>query len=120
MRVSNYIHPTGMVVYQAGRGAESLRCKIYGEYGGLPPIPFPGDCPNVDACSDMVYQNSTAPDEDGLCPVETGEVLHYKLSIYIDPSYPQVLYLDMPYQTSANLCCVTDHHHWKMDIEGRV
>ena len=44
-------------------------------------VPFPGGCPQVDACKDVSV---------GDCPIETGETFDYKMTMKIESFFPAV------------------------------
>ena len=50
-------------------------------------VPFPGGCPQVDACKDVSV---------GDCPIETGETFDYKMTMKIESFFPAVSIMEVP------------------------
>ena len=91
---------TGQLTFMANKATQSLKCRIFGVIGGVP-IPYPGGCPVVDACSSL---------STGKCPIKVGEKLVYNMEMFIDPIYPAVK-IDGKWtlkdDTDSNFVCFT-------------
>jgi len=69
---------TGKLRFQPTASAETLKCQLYGYIFGAP-IPFPGGCPNTEACNDL---------DTGDCPIEAGEEFIYNMQMKIESYFP--------------------------------
>jgi hypothetical protein len=83
----------GQLSFKASKTTSSLKCELYGIIGGIP-LPFPGGCPVVDACTAMTT---------GSCPIAAGELFVYNMEMFIDSSYPSVSQTLQPQQQHFNL-----------------
>jgi len=68
----------GRLKFSSTGSATTLTCQLYGIILGVE-VPFPGGCPQVDACKDVSV---------GDCPIETGETFDYKMTMKIESFFP--------------------------------